>query len=75
MRTTGVVVVLFIVLCNSDSEVRAAHQTKEAVVRTNDMVLNPINSRRSPVVGPVKHFVFVWILVGLSSKSSHDMTG
>ena len=47
MRTTGVAVVLFIVLCNSDSEVRAAYQTKEAVVRTNDMVLNPINSRRS----------------------------
>ena len=49
------------------TEITAAFQTVEAVVRTKDIVLTPISFRCFRVVEPGEDFVAIWIPVGLSS--------
>ena len=60
----------FSVASISDSDILAALQTVQTVLRTQSIVLTPMCFRCSRVVEPGKGFVAIWIPVGLSSGLS-----
>ena len=61
---------VFYLSCNSGSEILAALQAVETVVRTKDIVLTPMSLRCSRLIGLGMGFVAIWIPVGLSSGLS-----